>query len=183
MDKLIFLIIILMITSCFSNENKVQSEVDKTSILFDTLFFHKNMNGEILDKKFEDGKEKFSFYKEFIILEKIDSLQVITEKHSKTETKYLGKLIDLKKDDAYHIITNFKIIGIGKMSSPRGKSEVAFINTKDDSIITYDLGMPDNLPISINDNVLYFVLNDIKTGISISGGLPPMICLPVINCH
>jgi hypothetical protein len=196
MTKLIVLVVALIFQSCISNERNIDttfeenndiqdtiSKADTSHVLFDTLFFHKNMKGEILDNKFKDGKEKLGFYKKFVVSEKIDSLEVITEKHSKTEIKYLGRLNDLKNDNVYHVITNFKIIGIGEMLSPRGRSEVAFVNTKDDNIITYDLGMPENLPISINDNVLYFLLDETKVGVSISGGLPPMICLPIINCH
>ena len=112
-----------------------------------------------------------------------NKLIVINGKHIKTEIKYLGELKDLDHKNSYHIITNFKIIGIGEMLSPRGKSEVAFLNIKENQILIYDLGMPDNLPKKIEENILIFEVNNQKIKISVSGGLPPILCIPEIGCN
>jgi len=201
MNKLIIFILASIITGCYSNEKVVEinsqnteliknSEVvnaegaiDETFILLDTLTFNNNMNGELLNEKIKLGSKKFEFYKRFIVPEKIDTLQIIEEEHSRTQIKYLGLLKDLSNENSYHVISNFKIIGIGEMLSPRGRSEVAFIDNVNENTIIYNLGMPNNLPNSIKDNVLQFELNDVKTGISISGGLPPLLCLPEIGCN
>ena len=90
---------------------------------------------------------------------------------------------DLNNKESYHIITDFTIIGVGSMLSPRGKSNVIFINKNLDKIIIYNLPMPENLPLYIDNNVLFFNYEKTKIGISISGGLPPELCLPKIGCN
>ena len=69
------------------------------------------------------------------------------------------------------------------MLSPRGRSEVAFINENQDRIIIYNLPMPDDLPKYIENNILFFQFEETKVGISILGGLPPELCLPEIGCN
>ena len=111
----------------------------------------------------------------FINPKTIDSLITITDKHSETEIKYLGLLTDLNKIDSYHVLTNFKILGIDQMLSPKGKSELTFINQKNNQIMIYDLTMSSDLPKCIQKNILYFDIENTKIGISISGGLPTRI--------
>jgi hypothetical protein len=128
------------------------------------------MKGKLLDKKYKESQDKFNFYKKFTKSSKINQLQIIDE------------LIDIGNQNTYKVITNFKIIGINKMLSPRGKSEIAFIDKKN-IIIVYDMGMPENLPNYIENNILYFDIEKTKIGIQIFGGLAPMFCIPKINCY
>jgi hypothetical protein len=95
----------------------------------------------------------------------------------------LGKLEDLGNGNTYHVITNFTITGIGLMLSPRGHSEVAFIDEKLNKIIIYDVGMPYVLPKSISKNILHFEIENAKVGIYISEGLPPYLCVPKNGCY
>ncbi|MEN0048629.1 MAG: hypothetical protein AAF806_16325 [Bacteroidota bacterium] len=199
MNKLVILVFILIVSSCYSKEKELDSpnveltenteiktispKINKPYMLYDTLVFYDDMKGEFLDKKLQEGKQKMEFYKKFIVPDKIDSLQILKQEHSRTEIRYLGILKDLDTKNSYHVISNFKIIGIGEMLSPRGRSEVAFIDLQNYQAIVYNLGMPDDLPDSIRENVLYFELDNIKTGISTSGGLMPHICLPEIGCY
>jgi len=199
MNKLVILALIFMVSSCYSNEKKSDSpeiglienteiktispQINGLSIVYDTLTFYENMRVGLLNEKFKRGKQRMEFYKKFIVPEKVDALQILKQEGSKTEIRYLGTIKDLRDQNFYHVISNFKVIGIGKMLSPRGKSKVAFIDLQNDQAIVYNLGMPENLPDSIRENVLYFELNDIKTGISVSGGLPPYLCLPEVGCH
>lgn len=69
------------------------------------------------------------------------------------------------------------------MLSPRGKSEVAFINRKNNQIIIYNLAMPSDLPKVIEKNLLYFDIGETKIAISIFGGLAPELCIPIIGCY
>lgn len=154
----------------------------KSSIIYDTLIFNKFMKGNSLDKKINESKDKLHFYKKFIKSSKINQLQIIDEKHTKTEIKYLGELKDIDNENSYKVITNFKIFGIGEMLSPRGRSEIAFIDNKN-NIMVYDMGMPENLPNFIKNNSLFFEIEKTKIGIVISGGLAPMLCLPKIGCN
>jgi len=157
------------------------TEVSKPNIIYDTLVFAENMNGEILSEKFNTSHSQLKFYKSFINSKNTNRPKTITEKHTKTEIKYLGKIKDLDGLNSYDVITNFQIWGIGQMLSPRGRSEVAFINK--DKIIIYNLAMPDELPEKIEKNILYFRHEQTKIGISILGGLSPMLCIPEIGCY
>lgn len=141
------------------------------------------MRRELFDEKLKEGEQKMGFYKKIITSDKLGTLQILEQGHSKIEIRYLGRIRDLSTRNAYHVISNFRIIGIGEMLSPRGRSEIAFIDLQNEYIIIYDFGMPENLPNSIRENVLYFSLKNTEVGISISGGLPTFLCLPEIGCH
>jgi len=201
MNKFIIVIVAISVLSCNSENNKQKIEILKQkseieikpsenivieksqAIIYDTLVFTENMKGELLNEKFKSAQIKLEFYKKFINPKNINVLKTITEKHTKTEIKYLGIIRDLNENDAYHVITNFHIYGIGQMLSPRGKSEVTFINQKNNQIIIYDLPMPYELPKFIEENILYFDIEETKIGISISGGLAPELCIPKIGCN
>lgn len=167
-------------TSVESLKNKV-SAINKAEVIYDTLVFEQATKGKLIEEKFSSAKAKLKFYKKFIRPGDINKLKIFKKEHSETEITYLGKLSDLKTKKSYHIITNFTIWGIGQMLSPRGRSEVAFLNG--DQIIIYNLPMPEDLPKSIRNNVLFFQYEKIKIGISISGGLPPELCIPEIGCN
>ncbi len=200
MNKLNILIVSIVFLNCNSkidepkngsSEKKSQTEINtilrndsekNSSIIYDTLVFTEFMKGNSLDKKINESKDKLHFYKKFIKSSKINQLQIIDEKHTKTEIKYLGELKDIDNENSYKVITNFKIIGIGEMLSPRGRSEIAFIDSKN-NIMVYDMGMPENLPNYIENNTLFFEIEKTKIGIMISGGLAPILCLPKIGCN
>lgn len=168
-----------------SNKEVIDIEAKKDSIttLFDTLVFSENMNGKLLNDKYDSSKPKLSFYKKFINQNSVNKLKTITDEHTKTEIVYLGILNDLNEKDSYHVITNFKVIGIGEMLSPRGISEVAFINTKDNKIITYDMEMPYYLPVKIENNYLYFEFENKKIFVAVLDGFAPYLCIPTISCY
>ncbi len=200
MNKLYILIISIVFFNCNSkideskinsSKKKPQTEIKTTvrnhsenipSIIYDTLVFTEFMKGNSLDKKINESKDKLRFYKKFIKSSEINQLQIIDEKHTKTEIKYLGELKDIDNENSYKVITNFKIIGIGEMLSPRGRSEIAFIDSKN-NIMVYDMGMPENLPNYIENNTLFFEIEKTKIGILISGGLAPIFCIPLIGCQ
>lgn len=201
MNNFTIIIATVLVFSCNSKNSKPKIEIVKErpkteikslediviekspTIIYDTLVFNENMKGELLNKKFKFADIKLKFYKNFINPKKINILKTITKKHTKTETKYLGIIKDLNKEDSYHVITNFQIYGIGQMLAPRGRSEVAFINQKNNQIIIYDLAMPYDLPKYIKKNILYFDNEETKIGISFFGGLAPELCIPKIGCN
>ncbi|BCY27564.1 hypothetical protein [Flavobacterium okayamense] len=166
------------------NKSKVNQQLkNKTnSLVIDTLVFSESMKGELLDKKIIESKKKLKFYKKFTHTKAINKIQIIEDKHSKTELIYLGEIYDIDNSNSYKVISNFKLIGINELLSPKGKSEIAFIDNNY-NIMVYDMGMPENLPKYINDNVLYFNIKNTKIGIQISGGLSPMFCIPKIGCN
>jgi hypothetical protein len=184
MNKFLMMIIIVAFLSCkltpSINKQKIQNP---TEIIYDTLVFNENMKGENLKEKFESSQSELNYYKTFINSKKINKLKTIKEEYSKSEIIYLGEIKDLNNKDSYQVIIDFTIIGIGSMESPRGKSNVIFINENQDKIIIYNLPMPEDLPKYIEKNVLFFNFEKTKVGISILGGLPPELCLPEIGCH
>ncbi len=198
MNKILFVLASMLIFECYSQQKstlnapelksnekfaKLNAERNEQHILLDTLVFNQDMDGELLEKKYALGLDELQFYKRFIFDNKINEKQILIEEHKKTEITYLGKLNDLDKQASYHVITNFKIIGIGEMPSPRGASYIAFLNDTLDRAIIYLMGSPNELPKKIENNVLYFTLKSQKVGISVLGGLPPMLCLPIIGCQ
>ena len=130
MNKLYILIISIVFFNCNSkideskinsSEEKPQTEIKTTvrnhsenipSIIYDTLVFTEFMKGNSLDKKINESKDKLHFYKKLIKSSEINQLQIIDEKHTKTEIKYLGELKDIDNENSYKVITNFKIIDI-----------------------------------------------------------------------
>jgi hypothetical protein len=154
-----------------------------SSIIYDTIVFIDNMDGELLKDKYVSSQPDLGFYKKFIISKKVNKLIVLNGKEVKTEIKYLGEIKDLNNKTSYHVLTNFRIIGIRSMLSPRGRSVVAFVNQAKNKIIIYDLSMPENLPKYIKNNILFFEYDNTRVGISILGGLPPLFCLPKIGCN
>lgn len=178
------IIIIVAFLSCKSTPsiNKMKIE-NPTKIVYDTLVFNENIKGQNLEEKFESNQSELEYYKPFINSKKINKLKILKEEYSKTEIKYLGKMKDLNNKNSYHVIIDFTIIGIGSMESPRGKSNVIFINENQDNIIIYNLPMPEDLPKYIDENILFFNFEKTTVGISILGGLPPELCLPVIGCN
>jgi hypothetical protein len=164
-------------------EYKAETEKIESDLILDTLVFNDNMNGKELTEKYDFGQTELDFYKQFISEKQISEKQILTDEHSKTEITYLGKLMDLDNQNFYHVLSNFKIIGIGEMESPRGISNIAFINGNMDKAIIYRMGMPDELPKKIENKILYFNHESEKIGICIFGGLPPMLCVPKIGCN
>lgn len=201
MTKLLLMLLFAFIVSCNSkttdkeskietkkhdtitknSTSKVAGQTGDSSVIYDTLVFTDNMNGEVLNDKIISSQPELKFYRKFINSKKINELIVLNEKGVKREIKYLGEIKDLNNKTSYHVVTNFRILT--DMLSPRGRSDVAFVNDAKNKIIVYNLPMPGNLPKYIRNNILFFEYDNTRAGISISGGLPPLLCLPEIGCN
>jgi hypothetical protein len=201
MTGILFIVFITFIASCNSKttgkEVKIETVKKDTiakkstlnvvdqnkdlSVIYDTLVFTDNMNGEALNDKLATSQSELKFYKKFINPKKIDQVIVLNDTDTKSEINYLGKIRDLDNKASYHVVTKFKTIVT--MLSPRGRSEVAFVNQANNKIIVYNLPMPQNLPKYIKNNILFFEFDNSRIGISILGGLPPLFCLPKIGCN
>ena len=166
-----------------TTEYQAEKERIESDFFLDTLVFNENMNGKELTEKYVFSQTELDFYKQFITEKQNSEKQILTDEHTKTEITYLGKLKDLDNLKFYHVLTNFKIIGIGEMLSPRGISNIAFLNENMEKAIIYRMGMPEELPTRIENDILYFNHESQKIGISILGGLPPMLCVPKIGCN
>lgn len=151
--------------------------------ILDTLVFNDHMNGKELFEKYDFGHSELKHYKQFIPEQNVWQKHTLTDKHTTTQITYLGKLMDLDHITFYHVLTVFEVIGVGSMESTRGISKIAFINENMEEAIFYRMGMPDELPTQIENNLLYFNYQSKKIGISILGGLPPFLCVPKIGCN
>ncbi|WP_298517486.1 hypothetical protein [uncultured Kordia sp.] len=50
-------------------------------------------------------------------------------------------------------------------------------------IIIYNVNMPDELPIKIENDVLYFNVESEKVGVAIADELFAYLCIPKIGCY
>ncbi len=132
----------------------------------------------------KNSEKDLRFFIDFIDEEKKDSLQILEEDDTKHSVKYLGNIV-LENNKLYYVLTNFSVIGINGMISPRGKSELIFINKDKTEIIKYYAGMPDELPNKINKNSLIFSYNNSEIKLFellIDNDFPPVLCPKYIGC-
>ena len=196
MNRILIAFLTIWILGCNTKQkneiNKLQPQKDNvtskaknvsSNLIIDTLTFEQEMAGHLLAEKYAFGLEKLPFYKQFISENKILEKQILTDQRSETEITYLGKLRDLDNQHFYHALTDFKIVGIGEMESPRGISNIVFLDEHLEKAIIYRMGIPDDLPLRIENQRLLFYHKPEKIGITISGGLPPILCIPKIGCH
>ena len=113
----------------------------------------------------------------------IDSTIEVKTKNTKSTLTYLGKITDLSTHSSHYVITDFTIIGINEMLSPRGNTKLIFIDDKKEKMMIYSLGMPSERPKAILDNQLIFTHDKSEVRISFSGGLPLFLCVSTIDCY
>lgn len=94
--------------------------------------------------------------------------------------EYLGVIkVGIKK---YHVISKYSTIQF--VISKRGRSSVLFLDDRKNEVKSYDLEMPNNLPVSIQDNMLIFNVSGQKKSIIIESELPITLCLPEnLGCY
>ncbi len=187
---LCFLFFLLITNSCQPPKNKLSTPPNFTTsnpseqgILLDTLVFEPFMAGEELEAFFAYSQDFLAFYQDFVRPKQIGQHQIFKDRYSQSNIHYLGQWKDLTLNARYHVITDFKLIGSGNRLPPKGRSKLVLLNTQTDAILLYDMARPNNLPLRLADNILYFELEpDQHTGLSISGGLPPLFCVPKGVC-
>lgn len=196
MKKIILLSIVMLMFSCTSEQKNhtdiskqntkrtnISSKKKEYEILIDTLDFHQTSHNELIAEKYANALPQLQFYKQFISDQRIAKKQAVNDTYSESEIIYLGKLASLNKQHEYHIISNFKVIKTGGSESPRGFSTIVFINTSLDKIMIFNVNMPDELPIKIENDVLYFNAESEKVGIVIVDELFAYLCIPKIGCY
>jgi len=153
----------ILITSCNSNDTHLKNKIRKNIQI-------SNPNSE---------KELLEFYTSFILENKKDSTILNEALEIKKQIKYFGKSSTKFR---YYILTNFSIFGLKDHSSPKGKSELVFINNNLKKIRIYNFDLPEELPIDIKDNHLIFTFNDSLIEVNITKPLQPFLCVPKIGC-
>ena len=156
------------------NSNKVSND-----IYIDTVF----TKTDGIQNKYLFDVHLLSKYLVHLNPDLIDSIVVMESKTTKSQVTYLGEIMDLKTRKSHYVFTDFTIIGINEMESPRGSTKLIFINNSKEEIATYNLSMPDERPNRIIDNQLIFQMDTIEIRLSISGGLPNVLCIPQIDCY
>ena len=83
-------------------------------------------------------------------------LPVLTtvELQPKTKRVYLGSVQKLRGIPVYHVVNQFRQARAAL--NYHGHSEVLLYDAKWQLLATYDVGMPDALPTSLHNNILYF---------------------------
>ena len=164
-----------------SSKNIIKKTVPE--LVHDTIVYSQNVIPPMLVDKYRESNKRLGYYRSFINVNSRNKQKTIREKYSETKIRYLGTIKILGTRLTYHVITNFTVMGIGVMPSPRGHSEIAFVDASQKKILIYDVEMPDNLPKRIKNNSLYFKSENGEGYLAISGGLPILLCVPTQGCY
>ena len=194
--KLVILISIVLYScenekSSQTDNNFIKSEEDKIipqisphdELIVDTIFPISEWSPKHLQVKFENGKDLIKKYSKYISDSLIDTVSVSMVDHNKSEIRYLGILKLLGSNDTFHVLTDFTILGIGIMPSPRGNSKIFFMSTDRKKGLYHSLNLPEELPHKIENNQLVFQHDSTKIRLSIAEELPLILCIPEIGCN
>lgn len=162
------------------NVNSLQN-----SIIIDTIVFGKSMiNSSLLTHN--NIADELNYYRQFIQQAAINDTLTFLEKPKnegiQTTIRYFGLLHDLNGFFSYHVLTRFSILGIVS-HTPKGVSSLVFINEAQTTIRIIRMNMPQELPLQIQENQLYFEYKNQSIYLSILGGIPPFFCIPKIGCY
>jgi len=116
----------------------------------------------------------------------IDSTEIGVEdtihaNHSIHYRTYLGVLRDLITDEPYYVIRDFWTLELA--NGLKGHSELVFIRDSNDFVVKYGLEMPEELPLSIEDNTLIFKRDSTEFGWQLASGLSFIFCTPWNHCY
>ena len=94
--------------------------------------------------------------------------------------EYLGKIVIDKKE--FYVISKFSTIQLAILKIER--SSVLFLDMNKEVVKSYDLEMPNRLPVSIRNNQLIFNVKGIEYGLYIDKEFPIILCLPSkLGCY
>jgi hypothetical protein len=129
-----------------------------------------------------DGQKMHSF-KEILSVKTINKTFVNQSKEDTTWRTYLGKITDSKYRTIYYVISEFNKIKAAV--TWHGHSNVYFFNRKEKFVARFDMELPENLPIRLQKNTLYFKDkgNAGKIhGVKITSPLQKFICVGPNEC-
>jgi hypothetical protein len=192
----ILLLIIAVALACnnVDNHKTVESEDTESNdslnnvqmtdgLCIDTVFSNSKNYKDGIQAMYESNACQLSEYLIYLDPNLIDSNVISESKNTKSQVVYLGEITDLKTHKLHHVLTDFTIVGINEVLSPKGHTKLIFIDALKEKILFYNLGMPDERPINIRNNQLIFKKDKTEIRISISGGLPLILCIPQIDCY
>jgi hypothetical protein len=124
-----------------------------------------------------DGQRQYSF-KTILNLKAVNKTFVSTSGKDTTWRTYLGKITDSNQRPLYYVIKEFNKTKAAV--TWHGHSNVYFFNTQNDLIARFDVALPENLPVKIQDNIMYFP--DEKNAnkfyeVKIKQMLPKILCI------
>lgn len=180
MNKLFFFTFLaLSYSPIFSQSQNVIPE----DLIVDTIYPIPEWKTENMKDKFEEGKSLIKKYSKYIIDSLKDSVHIAMVDNNKSKIRYLGKIMLLESNKVYHVLTDFTIVGIGVMPSPRGNSKIIFISTDQKESMYQTLDLPEELPHKIVNNQLLFRQDSTEIRLSIAEKLPLIFCIPKIGCN
>jgi len=123
------------------------------------------------------GQKKYSL-NAILSIKAINKTFVSKSKDDTTWRTYLGSIKDDKHRTIYYIIKEFNKIQAAV--TWHGHSNVYFFNAYKKVVARVDVGLPENLPVQLENNTIYFP-DDKNTGqvsgVKISRSLPKAICI------
>lgn len=123
------------------------------------------------------AQQKYSF-KKILEMKAVNKTFVNKSKEDTTWRTYLGSLKNDKNETLFFVIKEFDKIKAA--STWHGHSNVYFFNRKGKIIARLDVALPENLPLRIQKDILYFPDDKISGtvhAVKIGRSLPPDICL------
>jgi hypothetical protein len=192
MKHSLIIVFLTFICSCSDNSPETVSQTplitrDSTSaptmksLNIDTMELSGEMKGLFLDSLNDRDQFMYMEFSQFLNKELIGKKQKTGNMDSsQCDIIYLGDIYDLQDNSIYSVISQFCRIQMA--NSIRGNSKMIFLNQKEERIRIYYLNMPDELPIAIEENAIIFKSETEEKGVKISGGLPPLFCIPDKGC-
>lgn len=128
-----------------------------------------------------------SEYKKYIVANSSKKTHFIKTKSGDSRITYLGTVRNRKGDTLYYVLSDFSRVKAAIQM--HGHSNIIFLNNKKEEIKKFDVGLPENLPFKLLNNVLYFKHINDKTKkeklykFEISATLPKLICVDTNDCY
>lgn len=128
-----------------------------------------------------------SEYTKYIVADSLNKTCFVKFEGGDSKITYLGIIKNQKGDTLYYVFSDFTRIQAAIQM--HGHSNIIFLNKKRAEVKKYDIGLPENLPFKLLNNVLYFKHIDENTKkkktykFVIGITLPKLICVDTNDCY
>jgi hypothetical protein len=128
-----------------------------------------------------------SNYSKYIVADSVGKTEFVKHKDGDEKITYLGVIKKQNSDTLYYVIITFRRVQAAIVM--HGHSDIIFLNRDYKEAKSYELGLPEELPYKLVNNVLYFKYVDEKTGKKavfknkIETVLPKMMCISPVECY
>lgn len=119
-------------------------------------------------------------FSKYVKKEKINKEIIQTNQASERYTTYLGEIKDTNGETLYDVISQFYTIQAA--ITRHGHSCIIFLNENKETVKLYDVAMPEDLPVQLQNNELFFKHAGQLNSISLMEPLPKLLCIPEVGC-